>query len=90
MFYIVIEHCFLYYLSEIYNLQYKFTIPAYLTFTLLFLEEVVAPDLMENIGGLADLREKGTDQWICIPLFTPLHKVTHMVYLVTQVTYRLH
>lgn len=44
-------------------------------------EEVVAPDLIENIGGLADLQKKGTDQWIC---------VAHMVYLVTQVTYRLH
>jgi len=53
-------------------------------------EEVVAPDLIENIGGLADLQKKGTDQWICIPLFTPLHKVAHMVYLVTQVTYQLH
>ena len=29
-------------------------------------------DLIKNIGGLTDWAKNGTDQRICIPLFTPL------------------
>ena len=41
-------------------------------FTFTFLVVIVVLDLNKNIGGLSDLVKKGTDQQICIPLFTPL------------------
>ena len=37
-----------------------------------FLDVIVFWDLKKNIGGLKDLAKKGTDGWICKPLFTSL------------------
>ena len=33
----------------------------------------------KNFGGRRIWRKKGTDRWICIPLFTPLSNVIYMI-----------
>ena len=43
-----------------------------MAFTFTFLDVIAVSDLKKNIGGSTDLaKKKGTDQRICLPIFTP-------------------
>ena len=69
---LVVKHVTFFIVSMKLTMAFTFTsLP--LNFTLMVLDVAVVSDLNKNIGGSVDLVKKGTDQQICIPLFTPTY-----------------